>query len=75
MDAWLNDHHLLYFWTVVREGSVSAASRKLRLGQPTVSQQLFHRLAGRLQLTDDGAHAFRYADEIFATPGSSPIRA
>jgi LysR family transcriptional activator of nhaA len=77
MDAWLNYHHLLYFWTVVREGSVSAASRKLRLAQPTVSEQLreleralgvelFHRRAGRLQLTEDGSHAFRYADEIFA---------
>lgn len=77
MDLWLNYHHLLYFWTVVREGSVSAASRKLRLAQPTVSEQLrqlertlgielFHRRGGRLVLTDDGAHVFRYAEEIFA---------
>jgi LysR family transcriptional activator of nhaA len=77
MDAWLNYHHLLYFWTVVREGSVSAASRKLSLAQPTVSEQLrqlehalgmelFYRRAGRLVLTDDGSHVFRYADEIFA---------
>jgi LysR family transcriptional activator of nhaA len=77
MDTWLNYHHLLYFWTVVREGSVSAASRKLSLAQPTVSEQLrqleqalgielFHRRAGRLVLTDDGSHVFRYADEIFA---------
>ncbi len=76
MGAWLNYHHLLYFWTVVREGSVSAASRKLSLAQPTVSEQLrqlertlgvelFHRRGGRLQLTDDGSHVFRYADEIF----------
>lgn len=77
MDPWLNYHHLLYFWTVVRAGSVSAASRKLRLAQPTVSEQLrqleralgvelFHRRAGRLQITEDGNHVFRYADEIFA---------
>ena len=76
MGAWLNYHHLLYFWTVVREGSISAASRKLSLAQPTVSEQLkqlekalgvelFHRRAGRLQLTDDGSHIFRYADDIF----------
>jgi LysR family transcriptional activator of nhaA len=76
MGAWLNYHHLLYFWTVVREGSVTAASRKLSLAQPTVSEQLrqlekalgvelFHRRAGRLQLTDDGSHIFRYADDIF----------
>jgi LysR family transcriptional activator of nhaA len=40
MGAWLNYHHLLYFWTVVREGGVAAASRKLSLAQPTVSEQL-----------------------------------
>jgi LysR family transcriptional regulator, transcriptional activator of nhaA len=62
MKPWLNYHHLLYFWTIVREGSVSAASRKLRLAQPTVSEQLkelesalgvklFHRRGGRLALT------------------------
>ena len=27
---WLNYHHLLYFWTVVREGGVSRAADKLR---------------------------------------------
>jgi len=27
---WLNYHHLLYFWTVVREGGVSRAAEKLR---------------------------------------------
>jgi LysR family transcriptional regulator, transcriptional activator of nhaA len=74
--AWLNYHHLLYFWTTVREGSVSAASRKLRLAQPTVSEQLksleeslgvelFSRVGGKLVLTEMGSHAYRYADEIF----------
>lgn len=73
---WLNYHHLLYFWTIAREGSVSAASRKLRLAQPTVSgqlraleealgAQLFHRRGSKLVLTDTGGHVFRYADEIF----------
>jgi len=72
----LNYHHLLYFWSVVREGSVSAASRKLRVAQPTVSEQLkaleevlglelFSRVGGKLVLTEDGAHVYRYADEIF----------
>ncbi|HEX5749331.1 MAG TPA: transcriptional activator NhaR [Archangium sp.] len=72
----LNYHHLLYFWTVVREGSVSAASRKLRVAQPTVSEQLkaleemlelelFRRVGGKLVLTEGGAHVYRYADEIF----------
>lgn len=74
---WLNYHHLLYFWTVVREGSVSAAARKLRLAQSTVSGQLkaleaafdielFRRTAGKLVLTEAGSRVHRYADEIFA---------
>lgn len=73
---WLNYHHLLYFWTVVREGSVSKAAGKLRLSQPTVSAQvrtlersLGQRLfvkKGRTQLlTDVGRMVYRYADEIF----------
>ena len=37
---WLNYHHLQYFWTVAREGSVSAAARSLRIAQPTVSTQV-----------------------------------
>jgi LysR family transcriptional activator of nhaA len=75
-DTWLNYHHLYYFWTVVREGSVSAAARKLRLAQPTVSgqlkalensfgQALFHRKGNKLALTDAGSHVYRYVDEIF----------
>ena len=73
---WLNYHHLLYFWTVVREGSVSKAAEKLRLSQPTVSaqvrmlekalgQKLFIR-KGRTQLLSDvGRTVYRYAEEIF----------
>ena len=41
--AWLNYHHLLYFWTVAREGSIARATRKLHLTQPTISAQI-HRL-------------------------------
>jgi len=73
---WLNYHHLLYFWTVVREGGVSRAADKLRLAQPTVSAQvklleemvgdkLFERQGRRLVLTDVGRLVYRYADEIF----------
>lgn len=73
---WLNYHHLLYFWTVVREGGVSRAAEKLRLAQPTVSAQvklledtlgqlLFDRQGRRLVLTDTGRMVYRYADEIF----------
>ncbi|CAG0972324.1 Transcriptional activator protein NhaR [Myxococcaceae bacterium] len=73
---WLNYHHLLYFWTVAREGSVSKASRVLRLAQPTISgqlrslehsldQKLFERVGRNLVLTDVGRVVYRYADEIF----------
>ena len=73
---WLNYHHLLYFWTVVREGGVSKAAEKLRLAQPTVSAQvrqletalgerLFERRGRGLVLTDAGRLVYRYADEIF----------
>jgi LysR family transcriptional activator of nhaA len=73
---WLNYHHLLYFWTVVKEGGVSRAAEKLRLAQPTVSAQvkllegmvgdkLFERQGRRLVLTESGRLVHRYADEIF----------
>lgn len=74
---WLNYHHLLYFWTIARTGSVSAAAAELRLAQPTLSgqlrvledqlgQKLFVRSGRRLVLTDVGRDVFRYADEIFS---------
>ena len=31
--TWLNYHHLLYFWIAAREGSITKASRELRLAQ------------------------------------------
>jgi len=74
--AWLNYHHLLYFWTVARTGTIANASRELHLSQPTIStqlktleeslgQKLFQRAGRRLVLTDVGRATFRYADEIF----------
>jgi len=74
---WMNYHHLLYFWTVAREGSVTRAAARLRLAQPTVTTQiralersigdrLFSRAGRNLVLTDVGRMVYRYADEIFA---------
>jgi LysR family transcriptional regulator, transcriptional activator of nhaA len=74
---WLNYHHLLYFWTVAREGSVAKAAARLRLTHPTVSAQiralerslgekLFRRAGRGLALTEMGGIVLRYADEIFA---------
>ena len=37
---WLNYNHLQYFHTVVREGGLAPAARKLRLTHPTISAQV-----------------------------------
>ena len=74
--AWLNYHHLLYFWTVAREGGLVQAGKVLRLSHPTLSaqihaleeqlgEQLFVKVGRKLELTEQGRVAFRYADEIF----------
>jgi LysR family transcriptional activator of nhaA len=73
---WLNYHHLLYFWTVAREGTIARASQTLRLAPPTISAQihaleetlgekLFARAGRRLEPTDTGRLVLRFADEIF----------
>lgn len=72
----LNYQHLLYFWTVAREGSVTRAAELLHLSQPTISgqihvlerslgKQLLQKKGRHLTLTDTGRVVFRYADEIF----------
>ena len=74
---WLNYHHLLYFWTVAREGSVTKACQALHLTQPTISAQLkaleksvktplFERRGRAMTLTEAGKTVYRYADEIFS---------
>lgn len=74
---WINYHHLLYFWTVAREGGLIQAGKVLRLSHPTLSAQihaledqlgekLFVKVGRKLALTEQGRVAFRYADEIFA---------
>jgi LysR family transcriptional activator of nhaA len=74
---WLNYHHLYYLWNVAREGTITAACKKLRLAQPTISAQLrsleealgeklFERSGRNLTLTETGHLVYRYADEIFS---------
>ena len=74
---WLNYHHLYYFWVVAREGSITRATKELRLAQPTISGQLrelerqvgeplFKRQGRQLVLTDMGKLVYQYAGEIFA---------
>jgi LysR family transcriptional activator of nhaA len=75
MDS-LNFHHLRYFWTVAREGSLRQAAEKLHISPPSISAQigeleaalgekLFRRTGRTNVLTDSGQIALRYADEIF----------
>ena len=74
---WINYHHLLYFWVIAREGSISRACEELRLAQPTLSGQLkaleqslgealFERKGRGLELTEVGKTVFSYAEKIFA---------
>ena len=76
----LNYSHLLYFWTVAREGSIAKASTVLHLTPQTISGQLklldeavgdrlFVRAGRRLVLSDLGKLVFQYADEIFTLGG------
>jgi len=44
---WLNYHHLLYFWTAARTGSIVNASKELLLAPPTISSQI-NQLEGTL---------------------------
>ena len=73
----LNYHHLLYFWTVAREGSITKATQSLHLTPQTISGQLklleeavgeplFNRVGRGLAMTETGRLVYQYADEIFS---------
>lgn len=73
----LNYHHLRYFWITAREGSVTAASKRMGVSASTVSTQirsleaaigkeLFERKGRSLVLTDHGEVVKQYADDIFS---------
>src|SRR6188768_1376051 len=73
----LNYQHLMYFWAVVRNGSLSKACEELHLAAPTVSAQLrtFEERIGakllekrgrKLVPTELGKLVFTYAEDIFA---------
>ena len=73
---WLNYHHLLYFWTVAREGGLAPAGRALRLSQSAISGQirrleqnlglsLFAKRGRKLEMTESGRVVYRYAEKIF----------
>jgi LysR family transcriptional regulator, transcriptional activator of nhaA len=73
----VNFRHLYYFWVTARAGGVVRAGAQLHVTPHTLSGQiarleehlghpLFRRLGRRLELTDEGRIALKYADEIFA---------
>jgi LysR family transcriptional activator of nhaA len=72
----INYHHLFYFHTIAKAGTISKACETLFLAQSTLSAQLsqlekalgrrlFDRKNQRLHLTDDGRMALDYAESIF----------
>lgn len=76
MEYSFNLKHLYYFWIIAREGSVARASEVLNLAPQTLSGQmatleeavgtrLLERRGRRLQLTEAGEGAMRYADRMF----------
>lgn len=74
---WLNYHHLLYFWTVAREGGLRPAAEALNVSQPSISAQLrsleeavgeplFRKTGRSKSLTKTGNLVYSYAEEIFS---------
>lgn len=74
---WLNYHHLLYFWTVAKEGSLRKASEVLHVSQPSISVQIsalekalgepLLRRSGRSKVpTETGRMVMGYAEDIFS---------
>jgi len=83
--GFLNYHHLRYFWTVAKEGSLRRASEKLNVSQPSMSTQiklleaalgepLFQPSGRSMALTEFGQLICGYAEEIF-TLGGEILRA
>lgn len=73
----LNYQHLLYFWSVVKTGSLTRAAAELALSVPTVSAQLrtleqrlgeklLSKSGRRLVPTEAGRVVFTFAEQIFA---------
>jgi LysR family transcriptional activator of nhaA len=74
----LNYQHLLYFWAIVRTGSLTRASKELSLSAAAISTQvraledcfaekLLEKAGRQLVPTEMGRLVYGYAEEIFAT--------
>ncbi|MDD4004612.1 MAG: LysR family transcriptional regulator [Elusimicrobiaceae bacterium] len=73
----VNYHHLYYFWTVARAGSIAAATQRLYLSQPALSGQLrqleracnaslLERNRKGVSLTFEGRIVFERCERIFS---------
>lgn len=80
METPLNFHHLKYFWAVANDGNLTRTAARLHVAQSALSAQirqleehlgqaLFRRVGRRLELTEAGKIALRYAEEIFSAGG------
>lgn len=76
----MNFKHLHYFWVAARAGGVMRAGEQLHTTPQTLSSQiklleerlgrhLFKKVGRKLELTEDGRTALRFADEIFTLGG------
>lgn len=74
--AFLNYHHLRYFWMIANEGSLTRAAQRLNVSPSSLSiqlktleeqlgQALFERHGRSLQLTEAGRIALSYSDALF----------
>ena len=74
--AYLNYHHLRYFWAIANEGSLTRAARRLNVSPSSLSiqlkaleeqlgQALFERHGRTLQLTEAGRVALGYSNALF----------
>ncbi|NMG28170.1 LysR family transcriptional regulator [Aromatoleum evansii] len=72
----LNYRHLYYFWVVAKEGGIARAAERLEMAVQTVSTQvrelerslgyaLFKSVGRGIELTDAGATAAHFAEQIF----------
>ena len=79
----LNFRHLLYFWAVAKEGSITRAAERLNLSVQTISTQLgvleqqlgqalFAPQGRSLVLTEAGRAAMQQAEQIFQLGGQLP---
>jgi len=72
----MNYNHLYYFHIIAQEGSIARASRRLRVSQPTLSEQLkqmesffgtklFDRKGGAMRLNNSGRRALNFTEGMF----------